>query len=254
MKNSIYMDMGNTRIKWWHCATDTYGVLEYVNLEVGSVSLKQQSAQIDGVVIASVLGLEKTRMVVELIKRYVHPQVKLCVVGREAVGVTCAYDDPGRLGIDRWLAVIAVWQQYRKACQVVDLGTALTIDQIDSDGKHLGGFIVSGLELSVRGLLGGTKNIKPDSKLMAEANLNPGVNTAEAVYHGALLAAVSIIETSYTNATRLDKDTKLILVGGDAALVGPHLRCDYRLVGDLVFQGMKLLEDADLLIDAADAL
>lgn len=254
MSDCLYMDMGNTRIKWWSRQQNNYGVLDYSKLESELVSLRKQLGETGAVIIASVLGKEKTRSVVELLWLYLSENVKQCVVSREAVGVACAYQEPQKLGVDRWLAVLAVWNRYKSACQVVDLGTALTIDQIDDKGNHLGGFIVSGLELSINGLLKGTQNIRPDPLLFNNACLDPGKNTTQAVYHGALLAAVSIIETSYVNATKRNNDTKLILVGGDAALVGSHLRCDYQLVSNLVFQGMQLLESANQLIDAADAL
>ena len=50
--------------------------------------------------------------------------LKRCLVSRQALGVTCAYENPNKLGVDRWLAVLAAWYRYRKPCLVVDLGTA----------------------------------------------------------------------------------------------------------------------------------
>ena len=76
------------------------------------------------------------------------------------------------------------------------------------------------------------------------------VNTAEAIYHGALYSLVALIESSYQNLLKSFPQAKLILAGGDAALVGSHLYSQHELVEDLVFEGMQLLESAALLIDA----
>lgn len=244
---TLYLDFGNTRLKW-RVGDGEIGVLSYECFEQwfpGCVS--EQKVQV--VVFASVLSDSRQSPVVGLMKQFV-PEVKQCVVTEQAIGVRCAYQELCRLGIDRWLAVLAAWSHSRSACVVADLGTAATIDVVDDGGQHLGGYIVSGLHLSLRGLLAGTDNIRPDPAGFESANLRPGVNTAEAVYHGALHGLVALIESSYQNLLKSFPKAKLILAGGDAALVGSHLSSPHERVDDLVFEGMQLLEKAALLIDA----
>ncbi|MGC1511278.1 type III pantothenate kinase [Ketobacter sp. MCCC 1A13808] len=252
--DTLYIDMGNSRAKWWlSSANARRGQLDYSSLSEGVEAIHRQAPTVEKVVLASVLSVEKTKDVVSRLQTCFAVPIKQCVVTRKALGVTCGYEDLTKLGVDRWLVVIAVWQRYKFACQVVDLGTAMTIDLLDAKGNHLGGFIVSGLGLSIEGLLAGTDNIRSDVGLFDHATLQPGVNTTEAVYHGALLGAVSLIETSFENATRCNSDTKLILVGGDAHLVGDHLRYDFEILEDLVYEGMRLLDNSNLLIDAVPA-
>lgn len=251
----LYLDFGNTRIKWCLGAgskptsAGPPGVQEYAGFDEWLLQLKEK-AGIESVVYASVLGDSRQAALTETLHRCVKGAVKRCVVSREALGVACAYEDVSRLGIDRWLAVLAVWHRERRACVVADLGTAATLDVVDNAGQHQGGYIVSGLELSLRGLLAGTDNIRPDPSGFDAATLAPGANTAAAIYNGALHALVALIQSSYQNLLKSAPEAKLILAGGDAPLVGSHISCPHQLVEGLVFEGMWLLEQAGLLIEA----
>ncbi|WP_352284776.1 type III pantothenate kinase, partial [Pseudoalteromonas sp. Q18-MNA-CIBAN-0097] len=76
-----------------------------------------------------------------------------------------AYEHVGNLGIDRWLALIAGFTLYpNTACIVVDAGTATTIDVLDSEGLHLGGWILPGLDLMTSSLTQNTQRVFDDGK------------------------------------------------------------------------------------------
>lgn len=244
----MYLDCGNTRVKY-QVGEGAVVALDYDAFSVGLPALVAAN-RVGNVVMASVHGSERRKGFIDSLKNAVHGPVRRCVVTEEALGVRCGYSDVARLGIDRWLGVVAVWAKWHQAALVVDLGTATTLDFLAPNGRHLGGFIVSGLELSVRGLLAGTDNIRPDFGGFGEANLNPGCSTADAIYNGALQSAVALIESSYQNLLKTSPEAKLILAGGDSRLVGSHLTSTYHHLGELVFEGMRLLEQAALLIDA----
>lgn len=242
----LYIDLGNTRAKWLYedaerKVVENRGAALYESLKSALTSLKADIPQARQVVVASVLKQEKTIQIFQMISSIFHIPVHQCVVTRNALGVECAYEQPERLGIDRWLVVLAAWIRFSSACHIVDLGTALTIDCIDRNGLHGGGYIVSGLELGIKGLLSGTDNIRPDAGLFEQSGLEPGKSTAQAVYRGALMSAVGIIELSYAQAVARDADTTLILLGGDSQLVGPYLNSPYHYLDDAVFTGMSLL-------------
>lgn len=246
---TLYIDFGNSRIKWRLGDGVEAGIQDYDAFDGWLKNISVRS-DIEAVVIASVLSDARQKALSDTVRGYLDLPVNRCVVTRGALGVRCAYADLERLGIDRWLAVVAVWNRAKSACLVADLGTAATLDFVDSAGNHKGGYIVSGLELSLRGLLSGTDNIKPDPSGFGLANLNPGVSTAEAIYNGALHALVALIESSYQNLLKSSPEAKLILAGGDAPLVGSYLSNQYELVEGLVFDGMRLLEQSGLLVDA----
>lgn len=244
----LYLDFGNTRVKWC-LGGEAPAFQEYDGFGAWFEQLVA-SGVVDAVVFASVLAEGRQGALTEVMRRQGVSSIRRCVVTSEALGVVCAYEDVSRLGIDRWLAVLAVWERYRGPCLVADLGTAATLDIVDGAGNHQGGYIVSGLTLSLRGLLAGTDNIKPDPAGFHLASLLPGRNTAEAVYHGALHSLVALIQSSYQNLLKSCPEAKLILAGGDAPLVGSHIGIDHELIEGLVFDGMRLLERANLLVEA----
>lgn len=245
---ALYLDFGNSRFKW-KLAAGRVAAREYEDFRLWLQQLAAREA-LESVVVASVLSEQRLQAMVREIKTLLPVPVRRCVVTAEAMGVRCAYRELDRLGIDRWLAVIAAWERHQGPCAVVDLGTAATLDFVDSVGGHQGGYIVSGLELALNGLLAGTDNVRPNTSRFESASLLPGVSTAEAIYHGALHGMVALIESSYQNLLKSFPQAKLILAGGDAALVGSHLHSSHEIVEGLVFEGMQLLEKAELLEEA----
>ncbi len=157
-------------------------------------------------------------------------------------GVSNAYEEPGRLGVDRWLAVIAAFHCHPEGALVVDAGTALTIDLVDARGQHLGGYILPGLNLMQQSLRQDTARIRYNEA--SAPALEPGRSTAEAVANGAALAAAASVAAARAQAReRLGHSSAALLTGGDAPLLMRLL--DEKAEGfeyspDLVLDGLVL--------------
>src|SRR3546814_20228982 len=54
---------------------------------------------------------------------------------------TTLFRSPSRLGVDRFLALLGAHARGVGATMVVGVGTALTVDWLDADGRHRGGRI-----------------------------------------------------------------------------------------------------------------
>ncbi|WP_037339153.1 type III pantothenate kinase [Saccharospirillum impatiens] len=150
-------------------------------------------------------------------------------------GVELAYPDPERYGVDRWLTLIAL-REYQQNAVIVDAGTALTIDAIDSDGKHLGGYIMPGLTLMRRALVNDTFAL-PD--VAASQSKAPGNNTADAIANGALLALSAAVAAAWSEYAL--SPCRLIWTGGDAPVLAGHVQLGAEQIPDLVFAGMRQL-------------
>ncbi|HEX5314875.1 MAG TPA: type III pantothenate kinase, partial [Gammaproteobacteria bacterium] len=79
------------------------------------------------------------------------------VATREACGVRNAYAEPARLGIDRWAAMIAAYRAHGGAVLLADCGTAVTVDYVAGEGRHVGGLIAPGIGLMRKALASGTR-------------------------------------------------------------------------------------------------
>ena len=159
----------------------------------------------------------------------------------EALGVTNAYDEPRMLGVDRWLGLIAVRGQTERPAVIADCGTAITLDALDSRGRHLGGLILPGLEMMHRALFEGT-NIPhrelpgPDRRL--------GRGTSEAIASGSGQAIAALIDRLVADVAREGRgETVLVLTGSDAPRIRPLLGQRGRFEPDLVMQGLQTVAE-----------
>ena len=65
--------------------------------------------------------------------------VRQAHAAEELAGVRNGYRDYQRLGLDRWLALVAGYKLAGGGCLVIDLGTAVTSDLVSAEGNNLQG-------------------------------------------------------------------------------------------------------------------
>jgi type III pantothenate kinase len=242
----LLVDIGNTRIKWSVLRGDRLGrqkALEHAGLTARD--LERQvfgSPGITRVVAASVAGTRLNRMLSAVSRRRTGKPCEFVASARNAAGLTTRYREPWRLGVDRFMGVIAAYHMARArgAC-VVDVGTALTVDLVDTLGVHLGGAIVPGPVLMERSVLRNTVGI---ARRAGGAPASRGLfaqDTRAAVAQGARYAAAAIVDRAAAEAQRILQRTPLVLLTGGAAVqIEPLLQCSYVSVPDLVLRGLAL--------------
>ena len=234
---SLWLDIGNTRLKYW--ITVQGQTIEHAaemhlqspaDLLLGLIQ-HFKALGLERVGVSSVQDKKSNERIAKILKRLNVPVI-FAKVQAEYAGLTCGYDEPSQLGIDRWLQVLAVAQKPTENYCVISCGTALTIDLADGF-THLGGFILPNLYLQRDSLIQNTKGIKiPDA---AFNELTPGRNTLDAVHHGILLGLVSTIEKVLEKSPR-----RLVLTGGDAPLFAQHLsQYQPEIETDLLLKGLK---------------
>ncbi len=118
---------------------------------------------------------------------------------------------------------------------VVDAGTALTLDLLDKDNQHRGGYIVPGIQMAQRALFGGTDLVRPFNDERHDSDLNPGESTVGCVTAGVLHQQVALVKSVAEN----HKDFRLVITGGDGAQLADWLDSGY--YPNLIFDGMELL-------------
>lgn len=157
----------------------------------------------------------------------------------EAGGVRCAYAEPARLGADRWAALLGARSLGAADCLVVDAGSALTIDALLADGRHLGGWILPGLAMMVGALETRTGDLAQLRRASAPAT--PGLfptDTGPAMTGGALLAAAgAVLRARDRLAGQVGGPVRLLLTGGDAPALAAELGAG-ELAPDLVLRGL----------------
>lgn len=156
-------------------------------------------------------------------------------------GVINAYRQPERLGIDRWLALVGAAGLVDGDCMVIDAGSAITLDLLLADGRHLGGAILPGLCTSAERFRQIFSHIDFNDPQIA-ANSEPGCSTEAAIQIDYPLDSIGRLRELVTSWMQLlDHDASILLAGGDAPGVQESLGRPARIVPDLVFLGMSRL-------------
>jgi type III pantothenate kinase len=156
-------------------------------------------------------------------------------------GITIAYAHPQRLGVDRFLAMAAANARSlrnadRDAALLIGVGTALTIDLLDADGRHRGGRIAPSPALMREALHARAAQLPRDGGDYTEF----ADDTDAALASGCLGAALGLIERSARHAReQLGTTPRLWLHGGGADALLPHLD-DARHAPTLVLEGLAL--------------
>ncbi len=169
------------------------------------------------------------------------PLLERAVTVPFAANVKNGYEEPQRLGVDRWLVVCAAWHKTRTATVVADAGSAMTVDFIDVSGGHCGGYIVPGIAMQQEVLLENTQQVRFDTDFSKVA-LDPGRTTVSAVNNGIARMLTAMIESSTIGfSSSTNELPQLLITGGDAPVLAPLLKLPYLFEPDLVLEGINLV-------------
>ncbi len=238
---ALYLDIGNTAMKWRYY--EDGAVLQGDAVHRRDWSCLQQIEAIDWpalerIEVASVAGREADPLLAAAIESLGEVRPRFYYSCASDAGIVNAYSEPQRLGVDRWLAVIEAWHRYGAAI-IVDCGSALTLDAVTAEGRHLGGYIVPGLAMLERSLIQGTGSVRVDDA-SAEDSLRPGCSTSEGVKNGIMRMTVAFITDAVVALRQGLPDTApVLLTGGDAARVARVLPIATELAPDLVLDGLE---------------
>jgi len=194
----LLIDWGNTQLKFvlvdsWcnseitteelHACDGDSSLLEFLssnNIEI-----------LDNILISSVKAEPENQELVSKLSAKTN-NLYFAKTASQSCGVTCAYQEPEFLGVDRWLAVVAAHHLLLKDDEsaklqnavvgVISIGTAITLDMV-SQGQHLGGHILPGQRLMFESLKQ-TGRVRPDALKTDCATIALGRSTTECVEKG----------------------------------------------------------------------
>ena len=252
----LLIDLGNSRLKWalWdgaqlqrgstlnHAAAAASAASAGADEEVDFSALWKDVPPPLAIWVASVASnaLEQ-RLTHSLSEHFVSP-IRLARSPVAACGVRNAYSAPARLGIDRFLGLVAVHAQAQMATVVASCGTALTLDAVGADGVHLGGLIAPAPALMRSALLDHTARL---GDLQSAPIAEFADTTAAAVESGTWLAAVALVERFVARAgARFGAAPALVLTGGGARRLAPLIEHEHRIEADLVLRGLARFADS----------
>lgn len=151
-------------------------------------------------------------------------------------GVRIAYAQPARLGVDRFLALLAAHARGSRPWVVAGVGTALTIDFLRADGVHAGGRIAPSPRVMREALHRAAAHLPAEGGDYQEF----ATDTLQALVSGCEGAALGLIERSLAQATSVAGEPPALLLhgGGADALAGQLPQA--QLAPSLVLEGLAL--------------
>lgn len=235
----LLVDVGNSRIKWG-CLID--GTLEAGfpvereeplddALRAAWSALRAPSAAL----ICSVAGDSFDARMAQWILENWGFRPEWLRSGPEALGIVNGYADYAQLGNDRWAAMLGARSFSPGPFGVIDAGTAVTVDVVDGDGRHLGGLILPGLTLMQRSLLTGTARIREAAPV---PRVVLGHSTAECVASGTGFGLAGALERCVAEVERLRAGIAWIATGGSWPQLGPMIARPVRYDAELVLRGL----------------
>lgn len=257
----LLIDVGNTRIKWL-LLEDHFDLLLSSQCKTQSGSFTEFEHYIKTINTTQIrvllAAVNQTEVLMKLLAQSGFCDLFIAESKAQQAGLKNSYSQPERMGVDRWLAMIAAYSVLPAESKepdgyslenelpaksgsgviVVDAGSALTIDVVSDQGVHLGGYIVPGILMAQRALFQNTERViqykKENSLTSSETKMNKlGNNTLQCVEYGVINQLAALVQTVVNEHS----DYELVITGGDSEILAKFFPA-VRVERDLVLKGL----------------
>lgn len=234
--NTWLFDLGNSRLKLAPLRDGTVGEVRAIGHDGSGFEAGWLQHLPDSFELACVATVATSALTVQLLDALAVRGNRVTIARTQAAlaGVRIAYAQPQRLGVDRFLALLAARARDARAALVVGVGTALTVDLLDAGGRHRGGRIAPSPALMRAALHQRAPALPADGGHFQEF----AADTGDALASGCEGAALGLVARSMEAATELlGSPPTLLLHGGGAPPLLPRLPSAMH-VPTLVLEGL----------------
>lgn len=247
----VLFDIGNTRLKWATYRDGRLGPQHAVShAELDNEISAELKDAIEGAEIwcSNVAGQDvRNKLISGWLDSVPNELLQFASVSDSALGLRNGYANLKQLGIDRWVAAIGARSLVRQGdLIVIDAGTAVTIDWLDSDSTYQGGVILPGAGLMHDALVGKTAGIKSD---FSSTQRIIGKTTSECVNSGVSFGLLGAVERVVNEmSATIARPTKILLTGGASDMIDQGTDFSSESVPDLVMHGLAALANNETII------
>lgn len=235
---NLIIDVGNTFVK---LAVFDNDVLQYkkscvikdflINFE--KISFK--FPKINNVIVSSVGNFSEGELS-EIKSRY-----KVFVLTqKDEVPYINKYATPETLGIDRMALVSAAAIQFpKKNVLIIDAGSCITYDFLNSENEYLGGAISPGIQMRYKSIHSFTEKLP-----LLEPNLPLnfiGDSTENSIHSGIIQGILNEIDGFIELYKEKNKELTIILTGGDAHFLLDSLKNDIFATSNFLLEGLNYI-------------
>jgi type III pantothenate kinase len=242
MKPDVVVDVGNSRIKLGRCPDGR--IVAFSSLSSrgeGDWEKQLDTWQIGKPSSFAISGVDPTAIASfsEWLRHSGHRVQP--IDSYEKLPIKVMVEIPGRVGLDRLLnAVAANTRRGEKPAIVVDAGSAVTVDFVDSDGAFAGGAIFPGFRLMTEALHDYTA-LLPRLEITDAPASALGRRTEAAIHAGVFWSVVGGIDALARElAAQASMRPEIFLTGGDAALIRGALSQPATHWPEMTLEGIRL--------------
>jgi type III pantothenate kinase len=230
----LLIDIGNTRIKWAAASSSHSTDAPPIWLQTGSVDheqLDKLSHQLlvffseekpQKIIFSNVAG-ENLQHQIEFALLLIFPDVMMrqFISSEKNAGLMNHYDDPKKLGSDRFASAIAAHTFYPHSNLIVaTCGTATTVDAVNNQSEFMGGMILPGLKTMAISLAQNTAQlpqIEADNEQQKQSQPLFATNTSQAILSGCIQAQVGAILCALKHLEEQSFEQPILVITGGAA-------------------------------------
>lgn len=230
---NLTIDIGNTSSKAMLFDKDNIKwTRSYKNITAADLKQLFSKHKVDNSILSAVVPVEKN--IFHFLRSHssfilLNSKVKLPIRNK--------YKTPETLGSDRLASVAGASKLFpRKNCLVIDAGTCIKYDFINSKKEYLGGSISPGLRMRFKALhnfTGGLPLIEP-----SKTEQLIGSSTRNSILTGVQNGIVNEINGFIQRYKKQFGSLKVILSGGDASFFAGHIKNSIFAAPDLIHIGL----------------
>lgn len=253
----LLIDIGNSRTKYVQCSDksqhseQTFSAITSVNNEEFSRGYFDKNfTNISQVVLASVAANHFSELIASWCNDQAIPFIKVQSEKHKGV-LTSAYQVPSKLGVDRWLVLLATTNLFpKRSALIIDAGTATTVDLVTASGQHQGGWILAGINTLVSSLL--TNSTLIEANEQEDFATSFGQNTSTNVHNASWAATLGLIHQAIRQAKQECSLDEIIFTGGNGKTLANALIKDLKdteqnpqvhVIDDLIFHGLHVYSE-----------
>ena len=232
---NLAIDVGNTRVKIAVFEKDKLVELFVFQKTKILSEIKEilKKHEISTGIMSNVASISDSKL--KKLKDLVHIQV---ISSFTEVPFKNLYETPKTLGVDRIALVAGAVSQFSgHNILVIDAGTCITFDFVNSEGEYLGGAISPGLKMRFNSLNYFTANLP----LLEIDELTDfiGKNTKESINSGVINGAIQEIDGVINQYKKKFLDLTVVLTGGDTNFLAKQLKSSIFANQNLLLQGLN---------------
>ena len=232
----LMIDIGNTNIKYAYFVEGCIKEKGTSKTQDTSKVLYDYSGKVKNIMLSSVKPIPE-----RILSKPKSQGCKLIILSSEVkMPFKTLYKTPKTLGADR-LALVAgaVFGFPNKSVLIIDVGTCITFDFVDSKKKYLGGSISPGLQMRLNALSNQTSAL-PLVRLSEPQDLIGG-STKESILSGVVNGAIKELDGTIDAYKKRYPETTVVITGGDASFFDKKLKNSIFADEDILLKGMYFI-------------